>query len=63
VPSIIRIEREWLGFGYQLGFSVVDDDQAASSCLQLLNHLFVADACRMDVEGCAGLHDLPRSVV
>lgn len=34
----------------------MNDDQAAGGRLQLLDHLFVTDTRRMDVEGCAGLH-------
>lgn len=63
MPSIIWIEWEGLGLGYQLWFAVVDDNQAAGGQLQLLDYFFVADTRRMDVEGCAGLHGLPRSVV
>jgi len=54
VPSAVWIDRRGLaGIGDKLGFAVMNDDQAARSELQLLNHFFVADARRVDVEGSA----------
>lgn len=54
MPSAVWIDRRGLaGLGYELGFAVMNDDQAARGELQLLNHFFVADARRVNVEGSA----------
>jgi hypothetical protein len=34
----------------------MDHDQAACGELQLFNQFAIADACRMDMQGCGGAH-------
>jgi hypothetical protein len=44
------------GLGDKLGFAVMNDDQAARGELQLFDQFSIADACRMDMQGCGGTH-------
>ncbi|RON34418.1 hypothetical protein BK661_10075 [Pseudomonas frederiksbergensis] len=58
MPSAVRVEGRGLtAFGNKFGFVVMDDDQAASGDLQLLDQFSIADACRMDMKGCSGTHE------
>ena len=40
----------------QSGLMVMEDDQAASGGLQLLDQSTVTGACWVDVQGCCGVH-------
>ena len=64
MPSIVRVERgRALVLRNKPGFVVVEDDQAAGGGLQLLDQSTVTGARWVDVQGCCGVHVLPRSVV
>lgn len=57
MPSAIWVEGEGLiVLGDELGFVVVDNDQAAGGGLQLLDQFPVAGARGMDVQRCGGVH-------
>ena len=57
MPSVVRIERgRVIAVRDQLGFMVVEDDQAAGGGLQLLDQSTVTGARWMDVQGCCGVH-------
>lgn len=57
MPSAVWVEGEGLKvFGDELGFVVVDNDQAAGGGLQLLDQFPVAGARGMDVQGCRDVH-------
>jgi hypothetical protein len=46
------------GLGNKPGLAVMDHDQAARGELQLFDQFTVADACRMDMQGCGGAHGI-----
>ena len=57
MPSVVRIERgRVIAVRDQLGFMVVEDDQAAGGGLQLLDQSTVTGARWVDVQGCCGVH-------
>ena len=57
MPSVVWIERgRAVALWNQPGLMVVEDNQAASGGLQLLDQTTVTGARWVDVQGCCGVH-------